>query len=64
MLSSKTTYSSIGNLKVRIDSEIVEDKTMDTRISIIEVGTLCFISGESIDSFMSEINMIVSKHRI
>mgnify|MGYP001598310844 CR=1 FL=1 len=57
------SYSRIGDLDIQLTSEMINGKRMDTKI-VANGGTLCFVAGEAIDAFLTELNEIISKYRI
>ena len=56
-------HSHIGNLDVKLTSELVNGKRLDTRIDAI-AGNLCYVAGETIESFLAELNQVIDKYRI
>lgn len=57
------SHSRIGNLEVKLTSELIDNKRMDTQIKVT-AGTLCYVAGEDIDPFLTELNQVIDKYRI
>jgi hypothetical protein len=57
------SYDKIGDLNCTLESEVVDGKLYDTKVSI-ESGIVCYIAGSEKSAFINELNDIISKYRI
>ena len=58
------SHSRIGNLDVQLTSEMIGGKRLDTEISVTQAGNICYVAGQDIDLFLTELNQIIDKYRI
>lgn len=59
-----TTLDSTDNLSVRLTSDLIDGKKLDTKVEILETGTLCWVCGEDRQKFIDELNAVIAKYRI
>ena len=58
---------SFGDTTLRLTSDVVKGEKLDTRVEISANGeweTLCWVSGEQVDEFVSNLQKLIQHYRI
>lgn len=61
---TKTEYTYIGNLKVKVTSEMYNKKPGDTKIEVKEPGNICWVSGACKDEFIEKLKKLIETYQI